>query len=125
MPRLPRRRRVLAVDDHPDIRRLIRDILSPLNYDVEGVASVRRALRRLEEGRYAGVVTDYRMPGLTGLDLITRMRKAGRRTPVVLITGVVDEEVEAWVAAHPTVTLLHKPFTPRALARALASSMKK
>lgn len=125
MPRLPRRRRILVVDDHPDIRRLIRDILAPQGIEVDAVASVRGALRRLSGGRFSAVVTDYRMPGQTGLDLIVRMRRAGRRTPVVLITGEVDAGLDAWLGAHPGVALLPKPFTPRGLIRALAAAMKK
>ena len=119
MPRLPRGRRILVVDDHPDIRRLIADILTPLGHEVDGVASGRTALRRLKEGRYRAVVTDYRMPGMTGTELIDRIRQEGLRIPALLMTGVVDEILEAWLQSRPAVGFLHKPFGPRDLVRAL------
>lgn len=120
MPRLPRRRRILVVDDHPDIRRLIRDILTPMGYEVEGVASGRTALRRLREDRCTALLTDYRMPGMTGAELIDRAEGEGRRLPKLLMTGVVDDDLEAWLRAHRDVRLLSKPFGPGDLARALS-----
>jgi len=120
MPRPPRRRRILVVDDHPDIRRLIHDMLAPLGHEVVGAASGRTALRRLSEGRYDALVTDYRMPGMTGAELIERLREERRRPPALLMTGVVDEVLEAWLKARPDVGLLYKPFGSRDLVRALA-----
>ena len=125
MPRPPRRRRILVVDDHPDIRRLIRDILTPMGYEVEGVASGRTALRRLRERRYAALLTDHRMPGMTGAELIDRAKAEGCRLPMLLMTGGVDDALEDWLRARREVDLLYKPFGPRQLARALGRSRMK
>lgn len=125
MPRTPRRRRILVVDDHADIRRLVRDILSPLGYETEEAASGRTALRRLKERRYDAVLTDHRMPGMTGSELLDRMREEGLQVAALVMTGSVDEGLEAWLRRRPRVKLLAKPFGPRALARAVASLVKK
>jgi len=112
---------VLVVDDEEALVRLATETLASLGYAAVGFTSGATALAafRAEPGRFDAVLTDERMPGLPGSELIREMRGIRDALPVVLMSGYVGmENVDADV-------VLRKPFSARDLAasmtRALAS----
>lgn len=79
---------VLVVDDHPVNRLVMRRQLVTLGYSVEEVDSGAAALERWNSGKFALVVTDCHMPGMSGYELSRRIRDAEaaagmRRTPII------------------------------------------
>lgn len=67
-----------------------RAVMEELGYKVFAASSPEEALSHLEEHAVDLVITDYRMPSMTGTELIGRMRERGFPQPVIIISGFVD-----------------------------------
>ena len=80
-------RRVLLIDDQPDVRESVGDMLKALGHTVQVAADGTSGLQLLQEGTFDVVVTDLRMPGMDGLDVAKRVRALQPGVPVVLLTG--------------------------------------
>ncbi|MFO0798487.1 MAG: ATP-binding protein [Gemmataceae bacterium] len=81
---------VLVVDDDPDSRANLRDILELDGYAVEEAGSVAEALARSEWGRYVAVVLDRQLPDGTADDLLPHLRRLAPDAAVVVVTGFAD-----------------------------------
>jgi chemotaxis protein histidine kinase CheA len=94
------RSRVLVVDDSAGVRQLIAATLRSNGFDVVVAASADQARGELDGGAYDAVVVDYAMPGLNGAELVSGLRAAGNRIPVVMVSGVADQQdkAAAWQA---------------------------
>ena len=92
-----RKARVLVVDDEEIARKNIAHILTKENYDVVGVSDGERAVRELESAEFDVVLTDLRMGGIDGMNLLERIRIKYPETRVVMITGyaTVPSAIEA------------------------------
>jgi DNA-binding NtrC family response regulator len=103
--------RVLVADDDGVIREGLRRILTGEGYEVETVSNGRAALDRLEEEQFKLLVTDLKMPGMSGLEVLQAIRNCQPELPVVLITGyaAIDNAVEAM--KHGATDYLAKPFS--------------
>lgn len=102
--------RLLIVDDEPGMAWFLADIAESEGYLTEIAESGDEGVSKIEQGGYHAVLTDYRMPGRNGLDLIRFARDFSPQLPVVMITGyaTVENTVEAF---HLGVfDLLEKPF---------------
>jgi CheY-like chemotaxis protein len=111
------RRQVLVAEDDPSLRRLIVTVLRDAGYDVVEAADGPELLERIEAlakrqvpSDAFVVVSDVKMPGLTGLDVLAILRCASARTPVVLITAFGDAETHAEARELGAVRVLDKPF---------------
>jgi two-component system response regulator MprA len=78
---------VLVVDDEPTIRTSLRRALGLERYAVELAEDGEQALSRLAEGPVDAVVLDLAMPGIDGIEVCRRLRGAGDRTPVLILTA--------------------------------------
>jgi two-component system response regulator MprA len=87
--------RVLVVDDEPAVRRALERALRLDDYDVELAADGQEALDALAASSPDAVVLDVMMPGVDGLEVARRMRRAGDRTPILMLTArdAIDERV--------------------------------
>lgn len=87
--------RVLVVDDTPDHQFLIRRVLersrSP-RIEVKTSGDPEEAVKRIESEPFDAILLDYRLPGMTGLDLLRRVNRQVRR-PVIVLTAEGDEQV--------------------------------
>lgn len=83
-------RRVLLVDDEATIRLALSRFLKTRNYDVEVADSGEGALARLTEQRYALMICDLNMPGLSGLEIVPRALAADADLGVIMLTAVND-----------------------------------
>jgi PAS domain S-box-containing protein len=89
-PPAPQRRRgarVLLVDDHAQVRGALTDLMESLGHSVVAVASGAMALATYTPGRFDAIVTNVGMPGMTGWELVERIRSTDWTVPVFLITG--------------------------------------
>ena len=80
---------ILVVDDEKNIRRTLRMVLEGSGFEVADAASAELALKRLGDGGIDLVILDIRLPGMSGLDLLARIRaqSAWRNLPVLMISG--------------------------------------
>ena len=105
-----RRSRVLVVDDEADLRRALERALVLQGYAVETAADGTQALRSLAAQAPEVVVLDVAMPDVDGLEVCRRLRQAGDRTPVLMLTArdAVDDRVAGLDAGADDY--LVKPF---------------
>lgn len=87
--------RLLLAEDEKAMAEAVADILSYHQYHVDTALRGDDALQMVLAGGYDGVILDVMMPGLDGLQVLSRMRKQGLRTPVLLLTakGEVEDKV--------------------------------
>ncbi len=110
--------RLLLVEDDSMVRLLLERTASALGAEVESVETGTRALELLERTRYDVVLTDLRMPRVSGLDLVEFARRNWPATGLVVATGFASPEDEARIQQLGAV-LLRKPFGGSALESAL------
>ena len=103
------RARLLVADDEPEIRHVLADLLSPL-YDCEAVGSAEEAVERLGGGGYDLVISDIMMGGMSGLELIPRVRELSPDTVVIMISGVQTVESAINALRAGAFDYVMKPF---------------
>jgi two-component system response regulator MprA len=117
--------RVLVVDDEMAVRTSLHRALNLERYDVDLAVDGREALERIAGARYDAVVLDVSMPVLDGLEACRRMRAAGDRTPVLMLTArdSVDDRVAGLDAGADDY--LVKPFALRELQARLRALLRR
>jgi len=124
MPDLPRGdgQRVLIVDDEEPLVRLATETLEELGYAPAGFTSSTAALAafRANPKTFAAVITDERMPGLSGSALIREMRGIRRKIPILLVSGYPGGTVASRAYNAGADEVLKKPLSARDLANGLA-----
>jgi two-component system response regulator CpxR len=106
--------RVLIVDDDVELCDLVAEYLTPEGFEVEAVHNGEGGLKRALAGEHVLVVLDVMLPGMSGLDVLRRLR-AESRVPVLILTARgddVDRIVGLEIGADD---YLPKPFNPREL----------
>ena len=78
--------RILVVDDDRDSRQLSMDVLIAFGYDVEGAKDGAAGWEALQNGSYDLVITDNKMPRVTGIEMIEKLRSARMTLPVIMAT---------------------------------------
>jgi DNA-binding NtrC family response regulator len=109
------REELLVVDDEPQMLIAINETLRRQGYCITTAGSGMEAICRLKEKYYNLVLTDMRMPEVSGLDLLKRVKTTAPDTPVVLLTayGTIQNAVDAM--RHGAFDYLLKPFSAESL----------
>jgi two-component system response regulator MprA len=117
--------RVLVVDDELAVRTSLHRALNLERYDVDLAEDGREALERMSATRYDAIVLDVSMPQLDGLEACRRLRSAGDRTPVLMLTArdAVDDRVAGLDAGADDY--LVKPFALRELQARLRALLRR
>ena len=105
------RLRVLLVDDNASVLRFLASAFSSNGCQVTTAATAEQALEQLSDDPYDLVVSDIKMPGLSGLDLLRAVKGKQPGTPVVLITGVPSVNSAVFGLRHGAYDYLPKPFS--------------
>ncbi|HLF29099.1 MAG TPA: response regulator [Anaerolineae bacterium] len=105
-------KRILIVDDEPRVGFFLKESLESLGrgYTVAHVPSGEAALDEMAREPYHLVVTDLRMPGMSGLDLLSRVREVAPDTRTILITAYGSDEVETASQRLKASYYFTKPF---------------
>lgn len=85
-------KRILILDDDPDFTSLLTDIYRQSNYETVPFTEPKVALARLQSEPFDMLVTDHRMPGMTGEVLVRELRKTHPGLPVVVVSGFLDND---------------------------------
>jgi two-component system, chemotaxis family, chemotaxis protein CheY len=120
--------KVLAVDDFPTMRRIVKTLLRQLGYtNVVEAEDGQAALTKLKQEKFDLVLLDWNMPRMTGLELLKAIRADDnlRNTPVVMITaeGRKEDVLEAVKAG--VNNFIVKPFTAETLEEKLNKVLEK
>src|SRR5690242_6217110 len=102
--------RILIVDDDPGQRSLLDSFLRGQGFETIPVDSGERALGVLREGGVAMMVSDVRMPGMSGLETLRRARQEHSTLPVLLVTAYADIREAVDAMRDGAVNYLAKPI---------------
>jgi DNA-binding response OmpR family regulator len=104
--------RVLVVEDNPEVRRMVSASIKTLGseIDVLDVPSAEEALFISTSLPIDLVVLDHRLPGMTGLEMVTRFQKRRPEAKVILVTGVEDTSTRQQVAEAGAEAFFYKPI---------------
>ena len=110
-------KKVLVADDEPSIREALSDILSKEGFKVDIARDGQEALDQLERKRYALIITDVKMPGVSGMELYdaVSIKHAYLKNKVIMLTGdVFSEDIKNFLDKRKVPYIL-KPFEPKEL----------
>ncbi|HYP04697.1 MAG TPA: response regulator [Bryobacteraceae bacterium] len=106
------RRMILLVEDEPVLRDILKEGLVEHGYDVQEASGGHEAILRMEEHtRIDLLLTDVRMPHMSGPELCKAVKSRHPETPVLFMSGFTDYSVLLQDVADGSVALIQKPFT--------------
>jgi DNA-binding NtrC family response regulator len=114
--------RVLVVDDDPEMRALLQDVLQNEGYEVAEAKDGAEAVLALRAKRYDVILMDKNMPGPSGLDLLPGLRRVCPQSPVILMTAFGDVPSYMEAMEKGAVEFLFKPFRMEELKAAIAKA---
>jgi DNA-binding NtrC family response regulator len=117
-----RRGTILVVEDDPDTRHIVCEIMSDAGHLVHPAKDGLDALAHLERRPYDVLVTDYQMPSLNGLYLLTISRALWPSLPVVMVSGELGQ-VRADAIRQGAYAWLSKPYHADQLLRTIESAV--
>ncbi len=103
-------KKILVVDDEVGIRRLLSDVLSSFGFKVTLAKDGQDSLDQMQDHRFDLLITDINMPRLDGIQLLKRMKRAGRTEKVIVMTGNPLNQSLDGEDYPPVFTQLNKPF---------------
>jgi two-component system C4-dicarboxylate transport response regulator DctD len=116
---------VIVVDDEASIRTAVEQWLSLSGFDVQLFSRAEACLAQLPRD-FAGVIlSDVRMPGLSGLELLAEVQRRDADLPVILLTGHGDVPMAVEAMRDGAYDFLEKPFSPDALLNSLRRALDK
>jgi signal transduction histidine kinase len=112
-------KRILLVDDEPDIRDVLGISLMDMGYEVQSAENGEEALELFREDNLPMVLTDIKMPGMDGIELLRKIKSENPETEVVMITGHGDMDLAIKSLKHNASDFITKPINVDALEIAL------
>ncbi len=111
--------KILIADDEPYVSRVLKLVLQKAGYEVTCVDNGLQAIDAYRNLRPDFIITDVKMPQMTGRELVENIRKSegGNNVPIVVMTSTLESENGDWVTGVDKVSFLGKPVSPRELVR--------
>ncbi len=118
--------RIALIDDEINIAAAIQSILINLGYRVTAFTDSLQALSAIQSSpdEFDLIITDYTMPGLTGLDVVKKLRSAGILIPVILTSGFLGKNIEESAKEAGISQLLYKPANTYQLANSIRKALE-
>lgn len=103
---------------------ILEDTLRRAGHDAVGARNVPEALQALARGNVDLIISDYRMPGLTGLEFLSLIRREGYEVPLIMLTGYASIEHAVSSIKAGAVDYITKPVRPQQLELAVDQALK-
>ncbi len=109
-------KRILIVEDEPEIRELVRYVLEPQGFQVIESDNAQEARRLLNQSDFDLILMDWMLPGRSGLDFTKELKQKNRATPpIIMLTARADESDKVKGLDSGADDYITKPFSPREL----------
>jgi DNA-binding NtrC family response regulator len=102
--------KIMVVDDDPAGRTAVRRVLEKAGYEVTMVADAEGALERVADTDFDLIISDLRMPGETGIELLSEVKKRRPETQFLIVSAYGDEDTKALAKRMGAFEVLSKPF---------------
>ena len=115
---------ILYVDDEPSVGLILEDTLEQAGHVPVGARNVPEALQVLARGDIDLIISDYRMPGLSGLEFLSLLRREGYDVPLIMLTGYASIEHAVASIKAGAVDYITKPVRPQQLELAVEQALE-
>ena len=115
---------ILYVDDEPTVGLILEDTLQRAGHRALGARSVPEALQILGTGEVELIISDYRMPGISGLELLEMLKREGHDVPLIMITGYASIEHAVSAIKAGAIDYITKPVQPAQLELAVTQALE-
>ena len=116
---------ISIIDDDESVRAATRNLVRSLGFTAFTFASAEDFLQSPRASDSSCVITDVQMPGLSGVELQSRLLAQGQRTPIIFITAFPDKSIEARAMKAGAICFLSKPFDGSTLIKCLDRALKR
>ena len=103
-------RKILIVDDNPNMSSLLAEMLEVFDYESLRAGDGLEAIEKVEKNDISLVITDMRMPKMSGLDLLQKIKEKRPDLPVVVISGYALDDEGSNLLSNMADGFLNKPF---------------
>jgi len=103
------KKRVLIIEDDDEMRSLLKEFTEEAGFEADSAANGFEAFRKIEHKTFDLIISDIRMPGLTGFDILPRMKKLQPKAYIILITAFGSEETHRKSIERGANAYLEKP----------------
>lgn len=119
--------RVLVVEDEADVREALSESLRLEGFEVEAVADGEEALKVLPDLRPNLILLDYRLPGVSGVDVVRSVRKHHEfsQIPIIMVTGLDGEDEKVAALELGADDYMVKPFSPKELSARIRAVLRR
>lgn len=121
------KKKILVVDDEPNIVQLLKDILVPANYEVIGAYNGEQALKMAQEENPDVIILDIILPVINGFEVCKKLKKNSktRNIPVIMNTAAGLEDVARDEPEVQAEVYLAKPYVPKELVNIVQNVIEK
>lgn len=116
---------VFVVDDDQEVRDALQLLMESVGLEVETYPSAADFLQHFDPARSGCIILDVRMPGMSGLDLQTRLAERRLHPPIIIITGHGDVPMAVRAVQAGAVDFIEKPFNDQALLDAVHRAIER
>lgn len=116
---------VYLIDDDEAVRRAVSFLLSTAGFSVRVYESGIKFLEKLEGLQQGCVITDVRMPGMDGVELLRRLKDRGVAMPVIVMTGHGDVTLAVSAMKAGAVDFIEKPFGDEVMISAVRAALRR
>jgi len=115
---------VAIVDDDRSVQSALKDLMESAGLSARSFGSAEEFLESDQRNQTACLVTDIRMPGMSGLELQAKLKTEGSRIPIIFITARADAKTKMEAMKAGAVEFLSKPFDDEALLVQVRAALK-
>jgi len=116
---------VHLIDDDEDVRRAVSFLLSTAGFPVRVYESAVMFLEKVDAVAKGCIVSDVRMPGMDGVELLRRLRERGIGMPAIIMTGHADVALAVSAMKAGAVDFIEKPFSDEVLLSAVRAGLSR
>jgi two-component system, LuxR family, response regulator FixJ len=122
---MPEQNPIYVVDDDEGVRHSLAFLLKSAKFKVEAFESADAFLAALPSRVPSCIITDVRMPGMSGLELLKRLRRDGHPVTVIVITGHGDVPLAVEAMKNGAFDFLEKPFDDEVLLKTVSNALNR
>ncbi|MCD6151747.1 MAG: sigma-54-dependent Fis family transcriptional regulator [Deltaproteobacteria bacterium] len=117
-------KKILVIDNEEGLCRMMKAVLSDSGYQVKTFTQPREAVREFQTNQWDLVISDIKMPGMSGLEVLQRIKEKDPTIPVIMITAYATVETSIQALRKGAYDMLTKPFEPEELLYRVKNALK-